>query len=131
MLLSVLHAQYTLLFTSIEGLYRGILARDPAGLHPQNNSLPATEIEDDDAATVNSHVLGAKVEGQDSIPFPPTERQIDNATHEFVNSINKAVVCDLASRHLNARARACYIVNKKRGGFNICFFLYFKSNKAI
>lgn len=121
MLLRFLQAQWNLLSLSMARLYRGLL------FHLPGDSLPWTP-EDDDAA--NSHVSGAEMQ-RDSIFFPPTERQIEDATREFVDSIDKAAVCNVASKHLDGGGRACHVVDEKRGGFNACFFIRFESDEQM
>lgn len=78
----------------------------------------------DPAAT--GQVSSTQMDGQSPVFFPLTEQQIKDQIHAFIDSIDKAAVCDLASTH--AEGRACSVIDQKKGSFNVCFFVRFDSN---
>jgi hypothetical protein len=61
--------------------------------------------------------------------FPPTENQIKNSIEKFINNIDKAAVCDLASRYNGGKT--CRLTKQQHGGFNVCFLVQFEEESAI
>lgn len=60
--------------------------------------------------------------------FPLTEEQIKNLIQKFIDSISKAAVCELVSRHNSGKR--CQVVNQQNGSFNVCFFVQFESDDS-
>ncbi|KAG8415633.1 hypothetical protein J3458_009462 [Metarhizium acridum] len=78
---------------------------------------------DGHATLADVHALNGEA---DQVPLeycPPTEQQIEGAIQQFIDSVNKDAVCDLASRHNGGKA--CKIIKKGNGSFNVCFFVRF------
>jgi hypothetical protein len=55
--------------------------------------------------------------------FPLTYEQLSARKQEFLDSLDKAAICTLASRH--NQHKPCRIFHTSNGSFNACFFVEF------
>ncbi|KAH6628108.1 kinase-like domain-containing protein [Chaetomium tenue] len=63
--------------------------------------------------------------GHPSHEFPiMTEDQYKRLRKNFIESLDSTAICDLASKH-NDEGKACRVVTKTSGSFNVCFFVEF------
>ncbi|RSL45910.1 hypothetical protein CEP53_010550 [Fusarium sp. AF-6] len=55
--------------------------------------------------------------------FPATEEQEAQVKNTFIESLDLDAICALASRYNHGKP--CYVVDRKNGSFNACFFVSF------
>lgn len=64
-------------------------------------------------------------DGDTSQLFPPTEERVQSSIQDFIDSINRAAICELVSSHDNGKRGR--VINQQNGSFNVCFFVQFSS----
>ncbi|QPH03922.1 hypothetical protein C2857_000370, partial [Epichloe festucae Fl1] len=87
---------------------------------PSAKALPAAE----DCESVRDGQLDQRAPHL----YPLTAHQVEDTIRQFIESIDKAAACDLASRFNDGRP--CKVVDQKNGSFNICFFILFDAENV-
>ncbi|RSL92040.1 hypothetical protein CEP52_014056 [Fusarium oligoseptatum] len=75
--------------------------------------------------TTTSNINETEVETLESNTqeFPATEEQEAQVKNTFIESLDLDAICALASRYNHGKP--CYVVDRKNGSFNACFFVSF------
>lgn len=87
---------------------------------PSAAALPAAE----DCESVG----GGQLDQRPPHLYPLTAHQVEDTIRQFIDSINKATVCESASRFNDGRT--CKVVDQQNGSFNICFFILFDAENV-
>lgn len=97
------------------------------GLSPPNrtHNQPLPEAEADE---IKDCTPTSPSDNNTSPTFPLTEEQINSSIQKFIDSVNKAAVCELVSRHNGGKR--CQVINQQNGSFNLCFFVQFHSDES-
>ncbi|EFY93995.1 phosphotransferase [Metarhizium robertsii ARSEF 23] len=121
-----IQAQWSSLTAYLSSLRCGLLGRDGTEFGSSDSQLSASEQQNKEGHATSTDTNG-RVDQIPSDHYPATEQQIEATIQQFIDSINTDAVCDLASRHNGGKA--CKIVTKDNGSFNVCFFVQFDAGE--
>ncbi|KID95212.1 phosphotransferase enzyme family protein, partial [Metarhizium majus ARSEF 297] len=119
-----LWTQWLVLLNQLTEFIRGLLGKlQPTDRLRSPLSLTSTQWNSDKDKFLSGPIRISRLDPAGILPYPPTEQQVEDDIQKFFLSIDKAAVCDLASRYNGGKS--CRIVDQRNGSFNICFFVIF------
>lgn len=123
--LNFLRTQWAALSPYFAKASYGLIGNAQTGNVPRNSASPTLVQRDEEDCTTPSeeYICSGQIDQSESNTYPLTSQQVEASIKEFINSINKAAVCDVASRFNGGKL--CKVVDQRNGSFNICFFVHF------